>query len=137
MSTNVDHAPYSSAGLGGAAAVAKALNRGCDCRSLDPERLRQHLRRIARLLRLLAGLRQRRMLADVAPEIVDLFKELVRSECRKHRLSDYLGKNIELLSLRMTESAGKTGERYITTTRREYFGMLQSAAFGGLIIACI
>jgi len=101
------------------------------------ERLHQHLRRIGRLLRLLAGLRQRRMLADVAPEIVDLFKELVRSECRKHRLSDYLGKNVELLSLRMTESAGKTGERYITTTRREYFGILQSAALGGLIIACM
>ncbi|WP_407278407.1 site-specific recombinase [Aromatoleum evansii] len=101
------------------------------------ERLHQHLRRIGRLLRLLSGLRQRRMFADVAPEIVDLFKELVRSECRKHRLSDYLGKNVELLSLRMTESAGKTGERYITTTRREYFGILGSAALGGLIIACM
>jgi len=99
------------------------------------ERLRQHLRRIARLLTLLDGLRQRRMLADVAPQIVHLFKELVRSECRKNRLSDYVGKNVELLSLRMTESASKTGERYITSTRSEYFGILGSAALGGIIIA--
>ncbi|NMG45231.1 preprotein translocase subunit TatB, partial [Aromatoleum toluvorans] len=99
------------------------------------ERLLQHLRRMGRLVQLLAGLRKRRMLADVAPQIVDLFKELVRAECRKHRLSDYLGKNVELLSRRMTESASKTGEHYITSTRREYFGILGSAALGGFIIA--
>jgi len=99
------------------------------------ERLRQHLRRIARLLALLDGLRQRRMVSDVAPQIVELFKELVRSECRKNRLSDHIGKNVELLSLRMTESASKTGERYITSTRTEYFGILGSAALGGFIIA--
>ena len=56
MSTNVDHAPYSSAGLGGAAAVAKALNRGCDCRSLDPERLRQQLEAEPALLGLAADI---------------------------------------------------------------------------------
>ncbi|AYH42337.1 site-specific recombinase [Azoarcus sp. DN11] len=99
------------------------------------ERLQQHLRRMGRLVHLLAGLRKRRMLADVAPQIVALFKELVRAECRKHRLSDYLGKNVELLSRRMTESASKTGEHYITATRREYFGILGSAALGGFIIA--
>jgi len=72
------------------------------------ERLHQHLRRIGRLLRLLAGLRQRRMLADIAPEIIDLFKELVRSECRKHRLSDYLGKNVEPASATSRPPAAST-----------------------------
>ena len=56
MSTNVDHAPYSFAGLGGAAAVAKALNHGCDCRSLDPERLRQQLEAEPALLGLAADI---------------------------------------------------------------------------------
>ena len=99
------------------------------------ERLHQHLARMSKLLDLLNGLRARRVLPDVGPGLVGLFKELVRAECRKNKLSDYLGKNVELLSLRMTESASKTGERYITTTRSEYFRLLGSAAVGGLIIA--
>jgi site-specific recombinase len=90
---------------------------------------------MSELLDLLNGLRARRVLLDVGPGLVCLFKELVRAECRKNKLSDYLGKNVELLSLRMTESASKTGERYITTTRSEYFRMFGSAAVGGLIIA--
>lgn len=99
------------------------------------ERLRQHLERIDELVALLGELRTRRVIADAMPRIVRLFKTLVRAECRKYILSDYLGKNVELLSLRMTESASKTGERYITQTRSEYFSMLSSAALGGLIIA--
>ncbi|MGD9871094.1 MAG: site-specific recombinase [Thauera sp.] len=99
------------------------------------ERLRQHLERIHELIELLSELRTRRVVEDAAPRIIRLFKTLVRAECRKNVLSDYWGQNVELLSLRMTESASKTGEHYITTTRREYFGLFASAALGGLIIA--
>ena len=99
------------------------------------ERLRQHLERISELNALLSELRTRRVVEDAAPRIVRLFKTLVRAECRKNILSDYWGQNVELLSLRMTESASKTGEKYITSSRNEYFGLMTSAALGGLIIA--
>ncbi len=99
------------------------------------ERLRQHLERIHALNTLLSELRTRRVVEDAAPRIIHLFKTLVRAECRKNILSDYWGQNVELLSLRMTESASKTGEKYITSSRSEYFGLLASAALGGLIIA--
>ncbi|WEN43085.1 hypothetical protein CKCBHOJB_02687 [Thauera sp. GDN1] len=99
------------------------------------ERLRQHLERIHELNSLLSELRTRRVVEDAAPRIVRLFKTLVRAECRKNILSDYWGQNVELLSLRMTESASKTGEKYITSSRNEYFGLMASAALGGLIIA--
>lgn len=99
------------------------------------ERLRQHLDRITRLLALLIALREARSVPSIAPQATALFKELIRAECRKHKLSDYWGKNVELLSLRMTESASKTGERYIASNRHEYFGILRSAALGGIIIA--
>lgn len=99
------------------------------------ERLRQHLDRIACLLDLLARLRTDRNAVSVASQAVALFKTLVHAECRKNNLSDYWGQNVELLSLRMTESASRTGERYITATRGEYFGILRSAIIGGFIIA--
>ncbi|MGL1833241.1 site-specific recombinase [Rhodocyclaceae bacterium SMB388] len=99
------------------------------------ERLHQHLERISALLALLLQLRSERNINSIASHVTRLLKELIRAECRKNKLSDYWGKNVELLSLRMTESASKTGERYITSNRREYFGILRSAALGGAIIA--
>ncbi|MDR3087116.1 MAG: site-specific recombinase, partial [Azoarcus sp.] len=99
------------------------------------ERLRQHLDRIHELLGLLRELHQARAIVPLLPQAVALFKRLVHAECRKNKLSDYWSTNVGLLSLRMTESASRQGEKYITTTRREYFGMLGSAALGGIIIA--
>lgn len=101
------------------------------------ERLRQHLDRIAALLALLTELHRSRDPRTLIPSAVGLFKQLVHAECRKNRLSDYWSQNVELLSLRMTESASRTGEHYITTTRGEYLGILRSAALGGVIIACM
>lgn len=101
------------------------------------ERLRQHLERIDALLALLAELQRTRALPSLAPAAIGLFKALVHAECRQNRLSDYWSQNVELLSLRMTESASRTGEHYITTTRSEYLGIVRSAALGGVIIACM
>ena len=39
---------YAFTTLTGAADVARALNRGCDCRSLDPERLRRQLDKVVK-----------------------------------------------------------------------------------------
>jgi hypothetical protein len=44
----------------GALAIARALNRGCDCRSLDPERLRQQLEAEPALLGLAAEIQRSR-----------------------------------------------------------------------------
>lgn len=99
------------------------------------ERLHQHLERIAALLEVLTQLRIERNINSIAPQVTGLLKQLIRAECRKNKLSDYWGQNVDLLSLRMTESASRTGERYITATRSEYFGIVRSAALGGLIIA--
>jgi len=99
------------------------------------ERLRQHLDRIHEILDLLHELHQTRTIVSLLPQAVAFFKQVVRAECRKNRLSDYWSTNVGLLSLRMTDSASKRGEKYITTNRREYFSMFLSAAIGGFIIA--
>lgn len=104
--------------------------------SFKLERLDQHLERMHKLLEILGGLQSaQRGLPAVVPRIVSLFKELVRAQCRKNRISDYVGKHLELLSLRVTENAGRTGEHYITLGRDDYFAMLRSAAGAGWIVA--
>ncbi|NTV12159.1 MAG: site-specific recombinase, partial [Zoogloea sp.] len=99
------------------------------------ERLRQNLKRIEQLLHLVEQLRQDRRLPALLPAVVPLFKRLVYAECRKNDLGPYWKRNIELLSLRITENAGRTGEHYITSDRPEYFTLLRSALGAGIIIA--
>ncbi len=41
--------------------------------------------------------------------------------------------NLRLLARKVIERAGKTGEHYVTSSRREYFQMLGSAAGGGVL----
>jgi len=99
------------------------------------ERLNQHLRRLETVLIFLVRLREQRRFAAISPNITALFKEVIRAECRANNLGDYWRKNMELLSLRMTENASKSGEHYITATRREYGRIVVSAAIGGFVIA--
>jgi len=41
--------------------------------------------------------------------------------------------NLRLLARKVIERAGRTGEHYVTSSRREYFAMLRSAAGGGVL----
>ncbi|MFP5430076.1 MAG: site-specific recombinase [Gammaproteobacteria bacterium] len=92
-------------------------------------RIRQMLARIERLLTLLESVGDTRHQA-----IVQLFKELVTADNRKYSLRDLFSTHTELLALLVTENAGHTGEHYVTTTRKEYFGMLRSGMGAGLIV---
>ena len=83
MSTNVDQSHYSFAGLGGPTEVARAINRGCDCRSLDPERLRQNLEAEPALLGLAAEIAHSRphlfsaTAVFMAPETLQAMADIV------------------------------------------------------------
>lgn len=68
-------------------------------------------------------------------KIVQLFKELVYSECHKNDVSEHWRGNMEVMALRVTENASRTGEHYITGNRSEYFALMRSAMGAGVIIA--
>lgn len=98
-----------------------------------------------RLRRLAQHLQRIEVLAEIAcpPEcgeshsmrIAAFCVELASAECRRNDLRRFWRQNTELVALRVTENAGRSGERYITETRAEYLAMLRSAAGGGLVIA--
>jgi site-specific recombinase len=73
--------------------------------------------------------------ADINSKIVQLFKELVYSECHKNDLHQHWQENMEIIALRVTENASRTGEHYITNNRHEYFALMRSAMGAGLIVA--
>jgi site-specific recombinase len=76
-------------------------------------------------------------LSQTAKKVVPLFKSLVEAESEKNSISGHWRQNMELMALRVTENAGRTGEHYIADTRSEYFALLKSAMGAGLIITCM
>ena len=94
-------------------------------------RLSQNLDRLKLLLRLIED----RPAHDLNVLRVQLFKRLVRAENLRNSVSELWRQNVELLAVRITENASKTGERYVTSSRSEYFLMLRSALGAGFIVS--
>ena len=63
-----------------------------------------------------------------------MFRELVREENQKHSVHALTRRVTDLIALRVTDNASRTGEHYVTTSRAEYFSMLNSALGAGFIV---
>lgn len=70
-------------------------------------------------------------------KLVDLFLGLVRNETRKNSIREFLSQGFGYLAYRIAEHKGSKGDKYITSTRLEYWKMLGSAMWGGFIISFI
>jgi site-specific recombinase len=93
-------------------------------------RLSQSVQRLRTLLALLDSQRS----SQVVAVGVSLFKELVQADNKRNSLRELIRTNTELLSLQMTERAGRTGEHYATSNRAEWLAMLRSAMGAGFIV---
>ncbi len=67
-------------------------------------------------------------------KVVDYFKKLVRNEKRKNSIRELSSQSLGYIAYRIAEHKGIKGNKYITSSRREYNGMIVSAMWGGLII---
>ncbi|MCS6988345.1 MAG: site-specific recombinase [Chloroherpetonaceae bacterium] len=94
-------------------------------------RIRRAVERMKILLRLISPFD----MAKRAQIGVALFKELVRAVNLSRDLKEHFSENTSLLAYKIAEHTSATGERYITTTRREYWDFLVDAMGGGFIIA--
>ncbi|HSH97509.1 MAG TPA: site-specific recombinase [Methyloradius sp.] len=101
------------------------------------QRVSQQIERLETLLRILtrnSDAANSDTSSEAKLEIVRLFKELVYSECHKNDISEHWQENMEVMALRVTENASRTGEHYITENRSEYFALMRSAMGAGVII---
>ncbi|MEG0820467.1 MAG: recombinase [Burkholderiaceae bacterium] len=101
------------------------------------KRATQSLRRLEALAHLLgAGLR-----ASTDPCSDELGARLihnaVRAEAQRNSVTRLAAQTANLLALRVTDNAARTGEHYITATHDEYRGMLRSAMGAGVILAVL
>lgn len=95
------------------------------------QRILKQVERLEDLLNILNNFQQGE---PANTEIVQLFKALVYSECHKNDLHEHWQESMEMIAVRVTENASRTGEHYITQNRGEYFALMRSAMGAGIII---
>jgi site-specific recombinase len=99
------------------------------------QRMTQQVERLEVLLHILTKHSDTKFETNAHLEMVHLFKELVYSECHKNDVVQHWQENLEVMALRVTENASRTGEHYITNSRQEYFALMRSAMGAGVVIA--
>ena len=67
--------------------------------------------------------------------MTELLHDLVAAHYHESSVLELLKTNSELIALQVTENASRTGEHYVSTDKKGFFGMYQSAAGAGIIIA--
>jgi site-specific recombinase len=111
-----------------------ALRQGTSLRlTYQLRRSRQTLRRIEMLVQLLDshGTDEHALLETWST----LFREALRMENQRNSPGPHLTQGLEMLALRVTDNAAKTGEHYVAETRPQYWGMWRAAAGAGGVIA--
>jgi len=93
-------------------------------------RVLQSIARLRKLLSLIEAPDKQQVLVSG----FHLFKELVAADNRKYSVGDVIRTSTDLLTIQVTEHAGRSGEHYVTSNRREWFEMLRSASGAGLIV---
>lgn len=68
---------------------------------------------------------------------VEYFSTVVHNENTKNSIKEFISENTSLLAYQIAEHGGRTGEKFITTTRKEFWRMFKGAAGGGIIISFI
>jgi site-specific recombinase len=64
-----------------------------------------------------------------------LLREVCLAEARRNDIREHITQSMDLVALRVTENAGRTGDHYITETRAEYFAMFRAALGAGFVVA--
>ncbi len=62
-------------------------------------------------------------------------QELVRMNAGRTSLGPFIDRSTQVVAREITQHTGRTGEHYITTSSKEYRGMLRTALGGGAVVA--
>ncbi len=68
---------------------------------------------------------------------VEYFIAVIRNENKKNSLSEFLSTNLGLLAYQIAEHKGKKGEKYISSTRKDFRLLFRSSMGGGLIVSFV
>jgi site-specific recombinase len=93
-------------------------------------KIKQQLQRLKFLLSLLKVEKE----ADIKDNGILMALKLIKFNCYKNNVRKFIAESIQLISYEITQHTAKTGEKYITESRSEYFKMFWNALGGGFIV---
>ena len=96
-------------------------------------KIRQQLERLKFLVSLLTVDEEK----DKKNNGIILGLRLIKFNCYKNNVRKFIGESIQLISYEITQHTAKTGEHYITETRKEYYKMFKTALGGGFIVGIL
>lgn len=96
-------------------------------------KIRQQLERLRVLMPLLVVESER----EQKTNSISLALQLIEYNCYKNNVRKFIAESTQLISYEITQHTAKTGEHYITESRKEYFKMLRTALGGGLIVGIL
>ena len=68
---------------------------------------------------------------------ISLALQLIKFNCYKNNVRKFIAESTQLISYEITQHTAKTGEHYITESRKEYFKMFKAALGGGFIVGIL
>lgn len=74
---------------------------------------------------------------DKKVKTLQLAMQLISLNCMKNNIKKLIGDSTQLISYEITQHTAKTGEHYITSSKKEYFKMFYTAGGGGLIVGVL
>ena len=96
-------------------------------------KIRQQLERLKFLIPLLIVDKE----IDKKNNGIVLALHLIKYNCYKNNVRKFIGESTQLISYEITQHTAKTGEHYITESRKEYFKMFRTALGGGFIVGIL
>ena len=96
-------------------------------------KIRQQLERLKFLISLLNVDSEK----DKKNNGIILASRLIKFNCYKNNVRKFIAESTQLISYEITQHTAKTGEHYITESRKEYFKMFRTALGGGLIVGIL
>ncbi|WP_035669255.1 recombinase [Flavobacterium sp. 83] len=96
-------------------------------------KIRQQLERLKFLIPLLIVDEKN----DIKSNGIALALHLIKYNCYKNNVRKFIGESTQLISYEITQHTAKTGEHYITESRKEYFKMFRTALGGGFIVGIL
>ncbi|GJH41057.1 recombinase [Capnocytophaga sp. HP1101] len=93
--------------------------------------IRQQIRRIKRLYNYIFIEKE----ADKREKAIAFYLDMVKTNSKKNNVRKLINDSVYNITYEITNYTGKTGEHYITSTGKEYFKMLNTALWGGVIVS--
>lgn len=94
-------------------------------------RIRQQLDRMKELLDFVVAENDE----DEKHKTLGLSLTLIKYNCNKNNIRTLVNESTQVLAYEVTQHTADTGEKYITSSKTEYYKMLKASCIGGVIVA--